>query len=111
MFTGKQKSRLGITSSVVVVASTVSTSIKGRQKKRVLIKKSLENLIPLVYRDFMLMNMETATSVTYTSAHTHELGPGELKHLPLPQSTKQEVAMKISLGVPTERILDGNKTL
>lgn len=50
-------------------------------------------------------------SVTYISAHTHELGPGELKHLPLPQSTKQEVAMKISLGVPTERILDGNKTL
>ena len=50
-------------------------------------------------------------SVTYISAHTHELGPGEFKYLPLPQSTKQEVAMKISLGVPTERILEGNRIL
>ena len=48
-------------------------------------------------------------SVKYISAHTHELGPCELKHLPLPQSTKQEVSMKISLGVPTERILEGNR--
>lgn len=46
-------------------------------------------------------------SVTYISAHTHELGSSELKHLPLPDSTKQEVSMKISLGVPTERILEG----
>ena len=45
-------------------------------------------------------------SIKYISAHTHELGPGELKHLPLPQSTKQEVSMKISLGVPTRRILE-----
>ena len=35
--------------------------------------------------------------VTYISAHTHQLGPSELKHLPLPQSTKDEIAMKISL--------------
>ena len=41
-------------------------------------------------------------SVKYIYAHTHELGPCELKHLPLPQNTKQDVAMKISLGVPTE---------
>ena len=46
--------------------------------------------------------------VTYISAHTHQLGPSELKHLPLPQSTKDEIAMKISHGVPTERILEGN---
>ena len=50
-------------------------------------------------------------SMKYISAHTHELGPCELKHLPLPQSTKQEVSMKISLGVPTERILEGNRTI
>ena len=48
-------------------------------------------------------------SVKYISAHTHELGNGELKYLPLPESTKQDVATKISLGVPAERILEGNK--
>ena len=47
-------------------------------------------------------------AVKYISAHTgHDLGPHELKHLPLPESTKQEVSMKISLGIPPERILQG----
>ena len=46
-------------------------------------------------------------SVKYISAHTHELGSGELKYLLLPQSTKQEVGVKVSLGVPDERILEG----
>ena len=47
-------------------------------------------------------------SVKYVSAHTsHDLGPQELKHLPLPESTKAEVSSKISLGIPPERILQG----
>ena len=45
-------------------------------------------------------------SVTYISAHTHELGPQELKHVPLSGSTKEEVAVKLTLGVPPGRILD-----
>lgn len=46
--------------------------------------------------------------VEYVSAHTgHDLGPQELKYLPLPESTKQEVTMKISMGIPPERILKG----
>ena len=46
--------------------------------------------------------------VTYISAHMgHELGTSELRFLPLPGSTKQVVSQKISLGIPTERILDG----
>ena len=46
--------------------------------------------------------------VKYVTGHTgHELGPSEIKHLPLPGSTREEVAMKISVGVPSERILDG----
>ncbi len=33
-------------------------------------------------------------SVKYISAHTgHDLGPQELKYLPQPQSTKEQVAM------------------
>ena len=45
-------------------------------------------------------------SIEYISAHTgHDLGPQELKYLPLPSSTKQEVSMKISMGITAERIL------
>lgn len=47
-------------------------------------------------------------SVRYISAHTgHDLGSQELKCSPLPSSTKDQVAMKISAGIPPERILQG----
>lgn len=50
--------------------------------------------------------------VTYISAHTnHELGDSELPHLPLPESVKEEVAMKVSKGIPPERIQKGNDPL
>ncbi len=43
----------------------------------------------------------------YISAHTdHDLGPQELK-IPLPKGTKDQVAKKISAGVPPDRILQG----
>lgn len=46
--------------------------------------------------------------LTYISAHTnHELGAKELPHLPLPDSVKKEVALKVSKGIPSERIQDG----
>lgn len=46
--------------------------------------------------------------VTHISAHTgHELGTSELQFLHLPESTKKAVSQKISLGIPTEGILDG----
>lgn len=49
--------------------------------------------------------------VEYIPAHTnHTLGKDELKHLPLPANTKEEVAMKLSLGVPPACILNGKYT-
>ena len=46
--------------------------------------------------------------VEYIPAHTgHTLSHGELKYLPLPGSTKEEVATKLSLGVNPSRILNG----
>ena len=40
------------------------------------------------------------------SAHTgHELGTSELRHLQLPKSVKEEIAMKISMGIPPEKLL------
>ena len=38
--------------------------------------------------------------VKYISAHTaHELGVPELPNLPLPKSVKEEIAVKISMGI------------
>ena len=49
--------------------------------------------------------------VKYISAHTaHELGTCELRHLPLPRSVKEEIAIKISMGIPSERIMEGQYT-
>ena len=46
--------------------------------------------------------------VTHIPAHTgHELGPSEIKQLPLPYSTKEAVVEKLSLAIPPTRILDG----
>ena len=46
--------------------------------------------------------------VMYVSAHmNHQLGSAELSHLPLPLSTRDEVALKVSKGISTERILEG----
>ena len=42
------------------------------------------------------------------SAHmNHQLGSAELSCLPLPISTRDEVALKVSKGISTERILEG----
>ena len=46
--------------------------------------------------------------VKYISAHSnHTPGPSEAGFLPLPVSTKEEIAMKLSLGISVERIMDG----
>ena len=46
--------------------------------------------------------------VTYITTHSgHDLGSCELPYLPLPISTKENVALKISQGIPPERIIDG----
>lgn len=46
--------------------------------------------------------------VQYITAHTnHQLGAVELPHLPLPKSTREEVALKVSKGISSQRILEG----
>ena len=50
--------------------------------------------------------------VTYITAHTnHELGAIELPHLPLPNSVRTEVALKVSKGIPPERIQNGTVSM
>ena len=46
--------------------------------------------------------------VMYLMAHSgHELGSNQIPYLPLPISTKENVALKISQGIPPGRIIDG----
>ena len=68
-------------------------------------RKINEHCISRMYVDeFTDLHVE----VTYISAHTgHELGTRELPFLPLPVSTKEEVARKICQGVTQQRVLDG----
>ena len=44
----------------------------------------------------------------YVSTHTnHDLSLAQLKFIPLPKDTKDSIAMKLNLGIPIARILDG----
>lgn len=46
----------------------------------------------------------------YISAHSnHTTGPTKDMFLPLPATTKEEIAMKLSLGISIEQIMDGMK--
>ena len=48
--------------------------------------------------------------VTYIRGYTgHELGICDLPHLSIPASIRETVAMKISLGIPAERIMEDKK--
>ena len=50
--------------------------------------------------------------IKYISAHSnHDLGSTELPYLPLPKGVKEEIAVKISLGIPPERIMEGEYTI
>ena len=50
--------------------------------------------------------------VEYVPAHTgHQPGPQEVNFLPLPTSTEEAAACKLSQGIPTKRILQGKVIL
>ena len=58
----------------------------------------------------MYVDVHEARHVTvrYIPTHTgHKPDCMELKFLPLPESTKEEVSLKLSQGIPTKRILQG----
>ena len=50
-----------------------------------------------------------AVQVMYVSAHSnHETGEKEDAFIPLPGSSKENIAMKLSIGIPIERIMEGS---
>ena len=47
-----------------------------------------------------------------TSQHTlynHVLGPSEDAYIPLPKSVREEIALKLSRGIPPDRIMEGKQ--
>ena len=56
----------------------------------------------------MTEHMDGKVEVKFISAHSgHDLGAAELPHLPLPKGVKEEIAIKLSLGIQPERIMEG----
>ena len=85
-----------------------STAERKTDQKRVHQKETRKLNDLCISRMYVTEFSDHHIEVTYISAHTgHELGTSELRFLPLPENTKQAVSQKISLGIPTERILDG----
>ena len=49
-------------------------------------------------------------TATHVMGHTnHQPGPHEDMYLPLPKSIREEIAIKLSNGIPVERIMEGNQ--
>ncbi|XP_065920282.1 uncharacterized protein [Dysidea avara] len=69
-------------------------------------KKLNDTCISRIYADYYNDDHVTATHVT---AHTnHTPGPHEDTYLPLPKNIKFAVAVKLSHGIPAERIMEGH---
>ena len=61
--------------------------------------------ISRMYVDYYEEGHVTAVHVT---GHTnHQPGPHEDMYLPLPKSIREEIAIKLSNGIPAERIMEG----
>jgi len=61
-----------------------------------------------VSRIYATLTESGTVSVTHIATHTnHTLGVDESKHLPLPNSVKESIRIKLQDGIPIERIMDG----
>ena len=61
-----------------------------------------------ISRMYATLHRDETVTVKYVSTHTnHDLSLAQLKFIPLPKDTKDSIAMKLNLGIPIARILDG----
>ena len=89
-----------------------NTKPRQTSKKRPLQKDSRKMDDTCISKMYVDEYLDGHVEVKYIPAHTgHELGSCEIKQLPLPESTKGAVAVKLSLGIPPARILDGKLSL
>ena len=84
--------------------NTFKRTTKEQQPNQKSSRKTNSVCISRLYVDEYSGHVE----VQYISAHTNnKLCTSELQHLPLPQSSMDEVALKVSRDVATERIMEG----
>ena len=81
------------------------TATKKTRPHQKMIRKMNGTCISRMYVD---VHEARCVTVRYIPTHTgHKPDCNELKFLPLPESTKEEVSLKLSQGIPTKRILQG----
>lgn len=81
------------------------TSIKPRTKRQS--RKIGDTCISRIYAKHKANGV---VLVEYISSHTnHDLSLEQSKFLPLPKDVKSTIAMKLNMGIPVERILDGKQ--
>ena len=94
--------------AAVVGSIMLNSSKRITEKKRPNQKPSRKLNAVCLSRMYVDEYFDHHVEVGYITAHTnHQLGAVELPHLPLPRSTREEVALKLSKGVSTKRILEG----
>lgn len=68
-------------------------------------RKINDTCISRIYVDY---HEDGHVTVTHVTGHTnHEPGLHEDKYLPLPRSIREEIAIKLSNGIPDDRIMEG----
>ena len=79
---------------------------EGTHKKRA--KRQSRRIGGVCVSRMYVTRTSNAVSVKYITTHTnHDLSLQQAKHLPLPKDVKDGITIKLSLGIPTDRILDG----
>ena len=88
--------------------STAEITCPGLQIRSESTRSVVENSMQPVCQECMQMIFDKSIKVTYIPAHTgHKSGPEEQKFLPLPPSVRETVSLKLSQGITTKRILQG----
>jgi hypothetical protein len=83
-------------------SSTTSNSTKTRARR-----ESRKINAVCISRMYVTCQSSGAVGVKYISSHTnHDLSLAQVKFLPLPKDTKDSIAIKLSLGIPIDRIMD-----
>jgi hypothetical protein len=82
------------------------------QKERPHQKSSRKMNGTCISRKYVDLHESKRVTVRYIPTHTgHKPGDSELKFLPLPESTKDEVTLKLAQGIPSKRILQGTLSI
>ena len=108
-----QLSNIASTMSAAVMAITMAMTNSGLLTTHDPTRKLAENWMQHACHDCTSMNFITEVSLlhTYQCTHGYKPGPREQRFLPLPASIQEEVSSKLSLGIPTKRVLQGNNNL